>query len=225
MNRATRDKFATRTQADLTTGNACWETAPIIFEQLNADHGPFEIDLTADAQRALCPLWFGPGSPAGEYDALTAEWHTYGTRGYSNPPYGPFVGRRGPKGVHLGILPKAKIEAEQGFTSEFLLPLRITGAFRQYVLRGASDVILPTKRLVFFENGLPRCSYNEKGKPRADVAMFDSMLVRYRPGTWDGPRISEWTVPKHVLKSHIEQWVALHPYDKWKAAQAAKKAA
>lgn len=224
MNRDTRDKFASGTQKDVTSGNACWETAPIIFEQLNADHGPFEIDLTADAQRALLPIWFGPGSPFYD-DALIAPWHKYGTTGYSNPPYGPFVGRRGPKGVHLGILPKAKIEAEHGFTSEFLLPLRITGAFRNYVLRGASDVILPTKRLVFFENGVPRCSYDEKGKPRADCAMFDSMIVRYQPGTHDWPRLSEWTVPKHVLKSDIERWVALHPYAEWKAEQAAKRAA
>ena len=48
MNRETRDKFASGTdQADLTTGNACWQTPPAIFAQLNHDFGPFEIDLTA----------------------------------------------------------------------------------------------------------------------------------------------------------------------------------
>lgn len=71
MNRATRDKFASGTdQADLTTGNACWETAPLVFQKLAEDFGPFDIDLTADAQRALCRVWFGPDSSVGQYDAL-----------------------------------------------------------------------------------------------------------------------------------------------------------
>lgn len=219
MNRDTRDKFASGTQKDITSGNAVWETAPFVWAGLLQDFGPFDIDLTADAQRALRPLWFGPGSPVGEYDSLTAAWSSFGTSGYSNPPYGPFVPH---------ILKKAKHEAASGFRSLFLLPLRITRAFRKHVLDGASDIILPSTRLVFFENGLPRCGYDEKGKVHLDSAMFDSMLVQYSPAHVGGPRMGEWQVPKlskEARKNYLAQWVAIHPYDQWKAEQAGKKRA
>jgi hypothetical protein len=216
MNRATRDKFASGTQKDLTSGNACWQTAPAVFDQLCHDFGgPFDVDLTADASNHLCDVWFGPGSPH-HTDALTAPWRTFGSRGYSNPPYGPFVAR---------ILPKAKAEAANGFTSLFLLPLRVTEAFRWYVLRGASDLILTKKRLVFFEQGAPRCSYDRHGRPRADCAMFDSMLVRYVPGWTGRPRLSEWKVPPHVTPDMIDRWAAAHPFKEWQAQQKARRAA
>jgi hypothetical protein len=217
MDRATRDKFATRTdQADLTTGNACWQTAPLVFLRLNEDFGRFDIDICGDALRALCSMWFGPQSPVGEYDALTAAWSSYGTNGFDNPPYGPFVQK---------ILAKAKAEADQGFTSLHLLPLRVTGAFRAHVLNGAARLIFPDTRLTFFENGLPRCGYDKRGKVRADPAMFDSILVQYLPGAWDRPRLGEWHVPPHVTKDDLDRWVALNPIEQWREQQKVKKAA
>lgn len=67
MNNETKNKLTSGTdQADLTTGNACWETPPLVFRKLNEDFGPFDVDLTADAQRHLCPTWFGPDSNVGE---------------------------------------------------------------------------------------------------------------------------------------------------------------
>lgn len=198
MNRATRDKFASGTnQADLTTGNACWETAPLIFAQLNEDFGPFDIDLTADAQRHLCPVWFGPESPVGEFDALTADWFRYGRNGFSNPPYGAFVPR---------ILAKAKWQ--HWVTSTFLPPLSITKGFHAHVLNGAAEVILPDKRLVFFENGLPRINaktFREKGKATADCALFDSCIIRYVPGHVGPPALRGWKVPPHVTKLDLER--------------------
>ena len=199
MNRADRDKFASGTHADLTSGNACWETAPRVFAQLNEDVGPFDLDLTADAQRHLCPLWFGPGSVY--TDALTAVWHLHGSNGYSNPPYGPFVQR---------MLGKAKHEAAQGFASTLLLPMRVTKAFKQHVLCGAAQLIFPDKRLVFFENGVPRINeraWREHGVLRADPALFDSILVRYLPGTpLDArPALDVWKVPPHVTADDLER--------------------
>lgn len=200
MNRATRDKFASGTdQTDLTTGNACWETAPAIFTKLNEDFGPFDIDLTADAQRHLVPWWYGPGSPI-TADALAATWHHKGRNGYSNPPYGPFIQK---------ILPKAKEEARWGFSSTFLIPLRVTKAFKAHILSGASDLVFPDKRLVFFENGVPRVNekdWREKGILRADPALFDSIIVRYQPGIWERPRLDVWKVPQHVFPSDLERW-------------------
>ncbi len=196
MNRATRDKFVKRTdQTALTSGNACWETAPLVFARLNEDFGPFDIDLTADARRNLCRVWFGPGSEY-ETDALSAAWRDYGCNGYSNPPYGDFVKM---------MLRKAKEEALAGFTSTLLLPLRVTRAFKDYVLDGASDLLLCDKRLVFFEAGVPRCSMDRKGKLRPDTALFDSMIVRYTPGRHGAPRLGLWKVPKHVMAEDLDR--------------------
>lgn len=216
MDRATRDKVVSGTnQADLTTGNACWETAPAIFEQLDEDFGPFDIDLTADATRHLCPVWFGPDSPYGRggYDALTAnalndpqaegDWSAFGVHnGYSNPPYGPFIKR---------MLEAAKANALHcDFRSTLLLPLRVTKAFKAHVLRGAAELIFPDKRLVFFENGIPRINeeyWRKKGKLRADPAVFDSIIVRYLPGTPEdaAPKLGLWKVPPHVSKADLER--------------------
>ena len=211
MNRATRDKFASGTkQVDLTTGNACWETAPLVFAKLAEDFGPFDIDLTADATRHLCALWFGPDSPVGERNALTARWHHYGQSGYSNPPYGIFV--NGTESKHgrgrKGLLEKAKEEAQIGFCSTLLLPLRITRSFRRHVLDGAAEVLLPDKRFVFFEDGAPRINrrmFVEKGKVIADGALFDSVLVRYEPGHVGPPVLKTWKVPKHVTADDLER--------------------
>jgi hypothetical protein len=198
MDRQTRDKFASRTSSDLTTGNARWETAPLVYKKLNEDFGPFDIDLTADAGNFLHDPWFGPGSPYHE-DAITAQWHTYGKNGYSNPSYGPFV---------QWMLEKAKREASAfGFTSTLLLPMRVTVAFRQHVLRGAAELLFADSRLVFFEGGAPRINAKkyEQGKLVPDPAMFDSIIVRYQPGIHVRPKIGEWHVPMHVTLADLER--------------------
>lgn len=214
MNRATRDKLVSGTeQADLTTGNACWETPPLVFEKLDTDFGPFDVDLTADARRHLCRIWFGPQSCVGEWDALTANWISYGDNGYSNPPYGPFIQR---------LLVRAKAFAAEGFTSTLLLPLRITKAFRTHILPfkgaiGASDLLLCDKRLTFFENGVPRLNeakYGKRGKKGqllkvpTDPAVFDSIIVRYVPGA-TRLNVDTWHVPKHVTPDDLARAVEL----------------
>lgn len=193
MNRATRDKFASGTdQADLTTGNAVWETPPAIFAALQAEFG-FDVDLTADGRRHLRDRWFGPDSPIGT-DALTADWHRWGSRGYSNPPYGAFVQR---------LLPKARLWAQNFlFTSALLLPLRATKAFHAYVLDGASELRFCDKRITFFEDGAPRLN-PRTGKP--DPALFDSIIVVYRPNHRGAPLTGSWKVPPHVTAEDIER--------------------
>lgn len=205
MDNATKNKLTSGTdQADLTTGNACWETPPLVFEKLNEDFGPFDVDLTADGQRHLCPRWFGPESSVGECDALKAAWIEYGRNGYSNPPYGPFIQR---------LLHAAWLESQRGFTSTLLLPMRVTKAFKEYVLNGASELLFCDKRLTFFENGVPRLNEEQlkkktkKGlsrKPHGDGAVFDSIVVRYVPGE-TVLKVRLWQVPKHVTAADLER--------------------
>ena len=202
MNNDTKNKLTSGTdQSDLTTGNACWETPPLVFQKLNDDFGPFDIDLTADAQRHLRRVWFGPDSPVGQYDALTAKWRDFGKSGYSNPPYGPFIQR---------LLPHALHEAfNMGFETTLLLPMRVTKAFKAYVLKGASDLLFCDTRLTFFENGLPRLNeknFQERGRVVADPAVFDSIIVRYRPNVTT-LNVGIWHVPPQVTKDDLARAV------------------
>jgi phage N-6-adenine-methyltransferase len=201
VNRKTRDKFAQRTsQKDLTAGSACWETPPLLYAAIEARYGPFELDLFADSARHLTDTWFGPGSPMGEEDALIADWLAYGRSGFGNPPYGRFI---------VYALDKAKRAAERGFYSVLLLPFRVTRAFHEFVLDGASELVFMDRRITFFEHGTPRINqalWEKKGKLVADCAMFDSMLVRFCPSP--GPlMVSSFAVPKHVTKDDLERAV------------------
>jgi hypothetical protein len=197
MNRATSERFNSGTQPDVTSGNACWETPPAVFAALQAQFH-FDVDLTADRQRRLCEAYFGPDHVNEWFrDALTGVWQSQGSRGYSNPPYGPFVQK---------MLAKAKAEAARGFFSVLLLPMRVTVAFRRHVLDGASQVLLCSRRLTFFDNGVPRLNEEQfkKGKLVGDPAMFDSILVVY-DGITTRPTLGEWLVPDHVSKADLER--------------------
>jgi hypothetical protein len=202
MDNATKNKLVSGTdQADLTSGNACWETPPLVFSKLSEDFGPFDVDLTADARRHLCPTWFGPQSNVHEHDALLADWNFWGKSGYSNPPYGPFIQQ---------LLPHAKAMAANGFSSALLLPMRVTKAFKAHILNGASDLLFCDSRVTFFENGIPRLNeknWIEKGRAVADPAVFDSIIVRYRPGVTT-LNVGIWEVPKHVTADNLARAIA-----------------
>jgi len=213
LNNDTKNKLTSGTdQADLTSGNACWETPPLVFAALDRDFGPFDVDLTADAQRHLCQVWFGPQSNVAESDALEADWPACGRRrGYSNPPYGPFIQR---------LLPIAKAWTtpgayHEGFTSVLLLPMRVTATFKAHILDGASDLLFCDSRITFFEDGVPRLNeakYGKRGKkgqllkPSTDPAVFDSIVVRYRPGA-TRLNVGIWEVPKHVTAEDLARAV------------------
>lgn len=201
MNRSTRDKFVIGTQADITSGNACLETPPPVFAKLNADFGPFQLDLCADPKRHLCEKWFGPGSDLA-VDALHANWRSHGTSGYANPPYGKFV-------AHM--LRKAKEQAALGFRSTLLLPVRMTRAFHLYVLTGASFLLFCDKRIAFWEDGMPKLDPKTQ-KPTG--ALFDSMVVRFEPGMrFSPPRVGTWNVPPHHKPLADRQLVASIAHD------------
>jgi hypothetical protein len=199
MNRETRDKFARRTQADLTRGNACWETPAAVFAALDAEHA-FRVDLTADPARALVPTFFGPGSPIAT-DALAVKWWNYDGPGFSNPPYGRFIPQ---------ILAKAKHEATCGFTSVLLLPVRLNKGFHAHVLPHASRILFCDRRITLYENGLPRLNEKnwKKGKLTADSAMFDSFIVVFSPGA-GLQQVGTFKVPPHVSKADLERAAAV----------------
>lgn len=178
---------------DQATTKANWETPPKVFEKLNDDFGPFDLDLTADPQRSLCGARFlGPGSALAS-DALSAPWSDFGASGYSNPPYGVFVPQ---------MLAQAVRQRDLGFTSTLLLPMRVTKAFTWIIVPEANELWFCDKRICFYENGEPR--WNAKalaeGRYVPDPAMFDSIIVRFLPGLAITRRLETdiWHVPAHV---------------------------
>ena len=93
-----------------------------------------------------------------------------------------------------------------------LLPMRVTKAFKAHILRGAAELIFPDTRLTFFEDGVPRLNkkaWREEGRAVADPAVFDSIIVRYRPGMKVNarPTLNEWKVPKHVTPADLARAV------------------
>lgn len=139
---------------DRATTKDTWCTPPAVFAALNEQFGPFSVDLTANQANHLCDWWIGPsefsdgrdGNVAS--DALTARWRGTGARGYTNPPYGrSFVPQ---------LLAKAALEAAEGFDTTLLLPMRVTQAFRQWIIGYASTLYYCDTRICFWEDGHPR---------------------------------------------------------------------
>lgn len=187
VNKATQARITSGTdQSNLTGGNATWQTPPAIYQELN-EAFCFDIDLFADDERALASVWFGPGSDY-EHDALAADWHLYGRTGFSNPPYGRFL---------RDVLAKAADEAQLGFQSVHLIPMRMTVPVRQALFRSGrvSDWLIPDRRITFYENGAPRL--DARGTPMP--ALFDSTILVFSPGTYfSAPVVREWKVPSHI---------------------------
>ena len=118
-----------------------WETPDDFFQQLN-DEFCFTLDAAANERNHKVPLWFGPGSPLGVEDALTADWRVDRfTTAWLNPPYGRSIER---------WVEKAFREALQGrATVVCLLPARTdTAWWHRYVMR-ASQVRFIRGRLRF----------------------------------------------------------------------------
>lgn len=213
LTRSERDAFvATTDQNDLAYGeSACLETPPGLFTVLDREF-KFDVDLTANEQNHKCDTWFGPGSAYHDagfnsfQDALTCNWNSYPHRiavGFSNPPYGAFV----PK-----ILSKAVQEYKQGFTSVFLLPVRISGWYRDLVLPFA-DEVRHIPRVKFWYKGVPKLVLNKRtGQMEHMQAIFDSMIVVYRPYT---------TANKHLMKRHTNHHGSCPHFSYWDWRKAA----
>ena len=69
-------------------GKTDYGTPPALYDYLDRLFG-FDLDAAAHAGNHKCPVWFGPDSPSGVYDALrpALEWNQYGSRIWLNFPY------------------------------------------------------------------------------------------------------------------------------------------
>lgn len=82
-----------------------------VYDGINAKHGPFGLDVAADAADRKCARWFGPGGE--QRDALECEWPV-DIKIWCNPPYS--------RGFQLAFVKKAIACAERGGYVVMLLP-------------------------------------------------------------------------------------------------------
>ena len=184
LTRAERNSFTAATdQQDLAYGeSACLETPRPLFVNLHRRFR-FDVDLTANAANHLLPSWIGPDNPSPRRKSAINKrsWFEFGRTGYSNPPYGAFIG---------DVLEKALQERERRFTSVFLLPLRAAAWYQELVLPYYSELWHCRRRITFWYKGAPKIDPTTKdnvkriaaGKDlKPTGALFDSIIVIYRP--------------------------------------------
>ena len=123
-----------------TSTRADWETPQDLFDKLNGQFG-FKLDACATPETAKCPRYFTP-----EDDALSQEWHPYGSV-FMNPPYGREIG---------AWVEKAYREALNGCTVVCLLPARTdTRWFHGYCLQGEIRFLPGRLKFSGYKNSAP----------------------------------------------------------------------
>ena len=98
-----------------------WATPQDTFDALNAEFGPFDVDVCAVAGNAKCARFYTP-----ETDGLAHDWAP--SRCWMNPPYGRKIAR---------WMCKAWEESLRGATVVCLVPARTdTAWWHDYAMKG-----------------------------------------------------------------------------------------
>ena len=98
-----------------------WATPQDTFDELNAEFGPFDVDVCAVAGNAKCARFYTP-----ETDGLAQDWAP--SRCWMNPPYGRTIAR---------WMCKAWEESLRGATVVCLVPARTdTAWWHDYAMKG-----------------------------------------------------------------------------------------
>lgn len=111
-----------------------WATPLTTFRQLEALHGPFDLDVCASPENAKCARFYTI-----EQDGLAQDWVADGPRCWMNPPYGETIGL---------WMAKALEESRRGASVCCLVPARTdTAWWHDYAMRG--DITFIRGRLKF----------------------------------------------------------------------------
>lgn len=131
-----------------------YETPPELFQALDAEFGPFNLDVCANQLNHKVAAYFGPGGC--QPDGLTASWWGSDVKCWMNPPYGRATAAWVKKASeHPGLV-------------VCLLPARTD-------TRWFHDYVLPKAKLVRFLKGRPEFWID--GKPTGSGGKFPSMVV------------------------------------------------
>lgn len=164
-----------------------WATPMALFNKLNAEYGPFMLDVCATVANHKCPQFF---TLERGQDGLTASWTSIGPspKIWMNPIYSqpesackkPCTKKRCLKRARhngqyvpgqIDWVKKAVKEAARGATVVCLLPARTdTAIFHKYCLKYAAEILFIEGRVTFNED------FGE-----TDPAPFPSMIVIFKP--------------------------------------------
>lgn len=157
-----------------------WATPQDYFDKVNAEFGPFTLDVCATPQNAKCAEFF-----TAEQDGLRQEWAP--RRCWMNPPYGRVIG---------DWMRKAYEESKRGATVACLVPARTdTRWWHDYAMKGQIRFIrgrlkfgagkanapFPSALIVFTENNTTQYHFDraEKLSKRPNpVSPLDSFDAR-----------------------------------------------
>lgn len=96
-----------------------WRTPRALFDRLNRQWGPFDLDAAASEDNHLCDVWLTESAAS---DGLTVDWRNAGAhRVWLNPPYG--------RGITGKWVAKAYAESLKGCRVVLLLPARTDAAW------------------------------------------------------------------------------------------------
>jgi phage N-6-adenine-methyltransferase len=117
-----------------------WETPQWLFDELNKEFGPLELDVCATKENSKCPDYFDINE-----NGLLHNWG--GTKCWMNPPYGREIGK---------WVKKAYKESQNDCLICCLLPARTdTKWFHEYCLKGKIKFLKGRLKFSDSENSAP----------------------------------------------------------------------
>lgn len=135
-----------------------WATPQDLFDKLNAEHGPFELDVCASKENKKCTLYLGLDHEEVFWrDGLAVDWKW--SKCWMNPPYGREIGK---------WVKKAYEESLKGCLVVALLPARTdTRWFHDYIYNKGNVAVSYLRGRVKFGDS-------------KNSAPFPSMVVVFR---------------------------------------------
>lgn len=152
-----------------------WQTPLDLFNKLEEEFS-FDLDVCANNKNTKCYSYLNK-----EIDSLSEDWSkpmNFSFIYWMNPPYS--------NGNIDKFVEKAYEESQNGCTIVGLLPLCSSASwFHKYVMK-AHEIRFLTRRVKFIDP--------ETGKKTQETPNFDSIIVVWKPGNVDVPKVSsyEW---------------------------------
>lgn len=140
------------------------QTPRAFLDAVEREFGPLTFDLAADPATAICPDYYGPGSPSAQ-NSLLANWPR-ARLCWLNPPYGLIKGD--------GFARKARLEAAKGSQLIMLIPASVATNWFADEIHGHALVRPIRPRLTFvghkdpYPKDLMICAYGPYWSPGFD---------------------------------------------------------
>jgi len=143
-----------------------WETPQELFDQLNAEFGPFDMDVAANAHNSKCSYFAGLDT---KEDGLQSAWMK---KNWCNPPYSRVK----------EFAAKAESEAKQGKMTVMLIPARTdTRFFHDHIYNKPSVEVRFLKGRIKFISPDGKLLRGTRMNGSNNAAPFPSMVVIFKP--------------------------------------------